>query len=37
MKGGTLTIAWEPGGEITMRGGATHVFKGEIDLKAFEA
>jgi diaminopimelate epimerase len=36
MKGGTLTIAWEPGGEITMRGGATHVFKGEIDLGAFQ-
>ena len=37
MKGGTLTIAWEPGGEITMRGGATHVFSGEIDLGAFQA
>ncbi len=37
MKGGTLTIGWEPGGEITMRGGATHVFSGEIDLKAFNA
>ena len=37
MKGGTLTIAWEPGGAITMRGGATHVFAGEIDLDAFQA
>ena len=35
MKGGSLTIAWEPGGEITMRGGATHVFTGEIDLETF--
>ena len=37
MKGGTLTVGWDPGGEITMRGGATHVFKGEIDLEAFTA
>ena len=35
MKGGSLTIAWEPGGEIRMRGAATHVFTGEIDLAAF--
>ena len=35
MKGGSLTIAWEAGGPITMRGGTTHVFKGEIDLQAF--
>ncbi|QIK97165.1 diaminopimelate epimerase [Sphingomonas sp. HDW15A] len=32
MPGGTLTIGWQAGGEITMRGSATHVFKGEIDL-----
>ena len=37
MKGGTLTISWEPGGEIIMRGGATHVFTGEIDLERFQA
>ena len=30
----SLTIAWEPGKPIRMRGGATHVFKGEIDLEA---
>ena len=36
MKGGSLIIAWQPGGGITMRGGATHVFKGEIDLDAFK-
>ena len=35
MKGGSLTIAWEPGGPILMRGAATHVFTGEIDLEAF--
>ena len=32
MPGGSLTIGWEPGGEITMRGSATYVFKGEIEL-----
>jgi len=37
MKGGTLTIGWAPGGEITMRGGATHVFTGDIDLESFTA
>ena len=34
MPGGSLTIAWEPGQPIRMRGGATYVFKGEIDLEA---
>ena len=33
MRGGSLTIAWEPGEPIRMRGGATYVFKGEIDLE----
>ena len=33
MRGGSLTIAWEPGQPIRMRGGATYVFKGEIDLE----
>lgn len=32
MKGGSLTIAWAPGEPIVMRGAATHVFSGEIDL-----
>ena len=32
MKGGTLTIGWTPGGPISMRGAATLVFTGEIDL-----
>jgi diaminopimelate epimerase len=34
MPGGSLTIAWEPGQPILMRGGATHVFVGELDLEA---
>ena len=34
MKGGDLTIAWAPGEPIRMRGAATHVFTGEIDLEA---
>jgi diaminopimelate epimerase len=34
MPGGTLTIAWEPGGPVRMRGAATHVFEGELDLDA---
>jgi diaminopimelate epimerase len=33
MRGGSLTIAWEPGHPIRMSGGATYVFKGEIDLE----
>jgi diaminopimelate epimerase len=32
MPGGALTVGWEPNGEITMRGAATYVFKGEIEL-----
>jgi diaminopimelate epimerase len=32
MPGGTLTVAWEPGGEVRMIGAATYVFGGEIDL-----
>ena len=35
MPGGSLTIAWQPGEPIRMRGAATHVFTGEIDLEAF--
>jgi diaminopimelate epimerase len=34
MPGGSLTIAWKPGEPIRMRGGATHVFEGELDLDA---
>jgi diaminopimelate epimerase len=34
MTGGSLTISWAPGEPIRMRGGATHVFEGELDLEA---
>ena len=34
MPGGSLTIAWKPGKPIRMRGSATHVFEGELDLEA---
>ena len=34
MPGGSLTIAWGPGQPISMRGSATHVFEGELDLEA---
>ncbi len=30
LPGGSLTIAWEPGGAIRMQGPATHVFTGEL-------
>jgi diaminopimelate epimerase len=30
LPGGSLTIAWEPGGTIRMTGPATHVFAGEL-------
>ena len=36
MPGGSLTIAWAPGEPIRMRGAATHVFSGEIDLEALQ-
>jgi diaminopimelate epimerase len=35
MPGGSLTIAWEPGEPVRMRGAATHLFTGEIDLETF--
>jgi diaminopimelate epimerase len=34
MRGGSLTIVWAPGEPIRMRGSATYVFKGEIELEA---
>jgi diaminopimelate epimerase len=34
MPGGTLTIAWQPGQVVRMRGAATHVFEGDLDLEA---
>jgi len=36
MPGGSLTIAWAPGESIRMRGSATHVFSGELDLEALQ-
>jgi diaminopimelate epimerase len=36
MPGGSLTIAWAPGEPIRMRGSATHVFSGELDLGALQ-
>jgi len=36
MTGGSLTVAWAPGEPIRMRGSATHVFEGELDLEALQ-
>ena len=36
MTGGSLTVAWAPGEQIRMRGAATHVFEGELDLEALQ-
>jgi diaminopimelate epimerase len=36
MPGGSLTIAWGPGEPIRMRGAATHVFEGDLDLDALQ-
>jgi diaminopimelate epimerase len=36
MTGGSLTVSWEAGQSIRMRGGATHVFSGELDLEALQ-
>ena len=36
MPGGSLTMSWAPGEQIRMRGSATHVFSGELDLEALQ-
>jgi diaminopimelate epimerase len=36
MRGGSLTISWAPGEPIRMRGSATHVFSGELELDALK-
>jgi diaminopimelate epimerase len=36
MPGGSLTVAWEQGQPIRMRGSATHVFEGDLDLEALQ-
>ncbi len=33
MPGGALTISWERGEPIRMRGSATHVFSGELEIE----
>jgi diaminopimelate epimerase len=34
MAGGSLTVDWAAGQPIRMRGRATHVFEGDLDLEA---
>jgi diaminopimelate epimerase len=34
MAGGSLAVSWAPGEPIRMRGSATHVFSGELDLES---
>src|SRR5690348_15622157 len=34
--GGSLIISWAPGEAIRMRGSATHVFSGDLDLEALQ-
>ncbi len=36
MPGGSLTISWERGQPIRMRGSASHVFDGELELEALQ-
>jgi diaminopimelate epimerase len=36
MSGGSLTVNWTPGEPVSMRGTATHVFDGELDLEALD-
>lgn len=36
MPGGALIIAWQPDDPIRMRGTATHVFEGELDVEALQ-
>lgn len=34
MPGGSVTVSWEPGKQLRMRGPTTHVFTGDLDLEA---
>jgi len=36
MTGGSLIVSWTPGEPIRMRGAATHVFEGELDLETLQ-
>jgi diaminopimelate epimerase len=31
-----VTVSWAPGQELRMRGTATHVFEGDLDLEALQ-
>ena len=36
MPGGSLTVSWTPGEPIRMRGKATHMFEGDLDMDALQ-
>jgi len=36
MPGGTVTVSWAPGKELRMRGAATNVFEGDLELGALQ-
>jgi diaminopimelate epimerase len=36
MTGGSLTVEWSPGQPIRMRGGATHVFEGDLEVEVLQ-
>jgi len=36
MSGGSLSVTWAAGEAIRMRGGATHLFEGELDLEELQ-
>jgi diaminopimelate epimerase len=36
MPGGTVIVSWAPGQELRMRGAATDVFEGDLDLEALQ-
>jgi diaminopimelate epimerase len=36
MPGGLVTVSWEPGKQLRMRGETTHVFEGDLDLEALQ-
>jgi diaminopimelate epimerase len=36
MTGGSLTVSWAPGEPIRMRGSATQVYEGDLDLDALK-
>jgi diaminopimelate epimerase len=36
MTGGRLTVSWAPGEPVRMRGSATHVFEGDLDLEKLQ-